>query len=315
MSLIKTLIKIVIIIFTLLYYNNNLISQNHTIFIDDTVFYNLKKSICFFGEYNVKFKDSLSDGRWILHNLKREDSLKKRDETIILTGEFKNYKKNGIFNYYGYHINRNKKKQKKLTYTNYVKLSESFKDGILNGLVIEKQHGDFQTPGALKESRYENGKKNGVEIVYNYQSSYFGLLRGVNYYQNDTVIEWFNYFHVYKNIIAGHGIKLNANEDYIYSEYNPNGSIKAKYYYFSGILNKYERYYENQMLMITMEGRFNECHNIYNKIKYNINSNIVLHEIMGFDCDLKLLNGLETIFNYEGEVFKKNVYKDGIIVK
>jgi len=75
--------RIIILLF-LFYLNYSTNAQTHTIFIDDTVFYNLKKPNCFFGEYNVKFKDSLSDGRWILHNLKREDSLKKRDETIIL---------------------------------------------------------------------------------------------------------------------------------------------------------------------------------------------------------------------------------------
>jgi len=307
-------IKLVILL-SFYYFNHSIKAQTHTIFIDDTIFFTQKSPHSYFGEYNVTFKDSLSDGRWILHNLQRKDSLRKSNETIILTAEYRNFQKNGIFNYYGYHIDKGKKKRKGTKYKNYVKFSEAYQNDVLNGLVIEKQHGYNQTPTALKETRYENGKKNGLEVVYNYQAEYAGFLRGVNYYRNDTVIEWFNYFHDYKNIIAGHGLKPNNNEDYVYSEYNPNGALKAKYYYFNGNLSKYEKIDESQLLMIEMEGEFNECHKIYNKIQYNTNSYIVLHQIMLFDCDLKILNGTETVFDGEGEIILRNIYENGIVVE
>ena len=216
-------------------------AQEHNIFLDDSLFYTKYHS-------RYIFKDSLDDGTWILHNLYRKDSVKMGEETIILTGNYKNNKKEGTFNYYAYSIPLNKKKVKDKKY--YVEISETYKSGLLNGIVIEKAYENI----TIRETMYENGKKNGLDICYYIPVECYGKLCQINYYSHDTLI--------CKNFYRRNGkllytIMLFENGEYMQIEYDTIGRQKYVLSYDTNyVLYKWQKYYPNQILEIEMEGYF-----------------------------------------------------------
>ena len=84
-------------------YGYKIYCQNiHHIYRDDTCFINTKDKT-----YYYSFKDSLPDGKWIIYNVDRKDSLSKCKK-IASKGNFKNQKKEGLFEMYNYSSFRKK---------------------------------------------------------------------------------------------------------------------------------------------------------------------------------------------------------------
>jgi hypothetical protein len=298
---------IIIILFISGLFNSGfLYAQLFEIFLDDSVYYEKRKDSRLAGEYNLKLKDSLADGKWVLHDIYKKDSLKANDETIILCGEFKNGKKNGVFNFYRKNYYNNKKKLKD---EKYIDLSQTYINDTLHGLEIKKIIG---FPGVItseRETHYEKGKKHGIELIYNIVGSYAGNLRSVSIYRNDTLWEWYNYYPEDLKVILGHGKRLSKNQDFIYTTYALKGYIDSKYYFEDGRLIRYEKFHENQVCAMISEGEFAPCRKVKGKLFF------YQWDIIYFDCNLELINGTEQTFDNKGKLIKEIHYNNSLIEK
>jgi hypothetical protein len=137
------------------------------------------------GYYNGVFnysaqllKDSLPDGKYYFYDVDRKDSLS-LEKKIIIRAEYKNGKKNGIFENHTYFEN-SKKKCLQYVSTWSCKYVQGLKDGIEESYVYY-----LSTKIYAPEFYYEYlmGKKNGLCILY-YNAAPYKL----SIYDNDILI-------------------------------------------------------------------------------------------------------------------------------
>jgi len=262
-------------------------AQVYTIFLDDTSFYSA-------GIFNYNFKDSLADGTWILHDLYRKDSVKIEEQTIVLIGTYKDYKKEETFNYYTYRYSIGKR-GKKPYWQYYVQVSETYKSGLLNGMTIISGGRDKKT---LNEVMYENGKKNGLDVSYHY-GKYQPY--NINYYSHDTLINGFYYYEDKKNTLHFVIMRLD-NGEYKSVIYDSIGQKKIVAYYdnIDYTMYKWQKYYPNQIMEKEKEGHFLQS------IK-----EIVFDRTRDYDHDIPdwdnviLISGTARLYNQNGDLIEE----------
>ena len=286
--------KICCCITLLLFIPVSSISQVNIVFVDDTAFY-IKPSFYSPITFGVDFKDELNDGQWIMYDLHRKDSAKISENYLILTGVYKNGKREGIFNYYARRFLHNKRKK---SYEMYVQYSKSYKNGILDGLM-------FYNPGngVVKETMYFNGKKDGIDVVYNQWAITPRDLLYINHYNQDTLISWREYLQTDKNRLLGIGLRHKEGE-YTYTKYNKDGSLDYVVYFKNFIFYKYEKYSSfNQLLKKEAEGIFSIEFSIKERLAdfgnpYTFSPYRFYLNIDSFE----LIKGIERKYNEKGEL-------------
>ncbi|MCL2131336.1 MAG: hypothetical protein FWH36_02590 [Lentimicrobiaceae bacterium] len=223
----------------------NTYAQKHTIFLEDTMYYTTPD-----WRFMPYFNDSLADGLWILHNLYRNDSNKISEQTILLTGIYKDYKREGTFNRYGYYyIFPCRIGIRKAYKQYYIWSSETYKSGLLDGMVIDKANN-----ATTREVTYEKGKKNGLDIRYVFVGECLGRLCQINYYSHDTLISR-NYYG--GNSILWCTIIRLDNGEYMQVEYDTTGQKKYVLYYdVHYTMYKWQKYYPHQLIEKEKEGCF-----------------------------------------------------------
>jgi len=182
-----------------------------------------KDDTCFLKKRNIKtqyyydFKDSLQDGKWILYNVLKNDSLKKKK--IILSCDYKNNVRNGI-----YEINRyNLRSDENLLVE---KITSSYKNGYLHGSVDDYYYSNIlEMQILLSHEEYYYGKKNGVFL----QNGTDGKLVDIIVYCNDSVKQINNYIDV-------DGISIKCSEIIVLS----NNNIKFIRYFSDSDISKVE---------------------------------------------------------------------------
>jgi hypothetical protein len=326
-----------ILIFILLFTQVKIFSQTHIVFWDDTVYYknryttsiglefidfDNKNFTCFTEQSdrfsNWIFKDSLKNGKWELHDLYKKDSLNINDESVIMTGYYKDWKKQGTFLYYDYtnsfylnlYSEKKHKKKFKNEYIKFLRRIENYRDGFLNGLTTIKNN--YNPKYSISESNYINGKKNGVETIY-YRDLPFGR-KYLNIYRDDTLYLWYKFK---ENGILQISGELIDNNIYLCTVYDTLGKNEYKLFYTNGILNSYQKYDSLGYLLIEAEGKFRLSKFIEDNFDCLIKtafihpSELVLYS----DYALGLIDGTIKFYNEQGVIIKENKYVDGKVVE
>jgi hypothetical protein len=212
----------------------------HTVFLDDDV-------TSYKRFYLLEFKDSLDDGIWILHNLERKDSIKISKQSVWATGSYKDYKKEGTFDYYSTSkiLGDGNETLKLKQY--YIKRTETYKAGLLNGMLIVR---GGKNNGTIRETMYGNGKKNGLDISYREKTN---TVLNINYFSNDTLI--YRFYYGNKNTLLFTIMRLD-NGEYTSVVYDNKGRKKSVGYYDSTnyAMYKWQKYYPNQVVKKEKEG-------------------------------------------------------------
>lgn len=323
--------------FILLFTQVKNFSQTHMVFWDDTVCYkNLYSTSRGIGIYtfdnkdffclteksdrfcNWIFKDSLENGKWELHDLNKKDSSKVNNENIVMTGYYKDWKKQGTFLYYDitntYNIYycSNKKFDRRLKKEDirYIRRIENYTNGKLNGLIIITNNDNPKC--LISESNYINGKKNGIETIY-YHNEPFGR-KYLNLYRDDTLYLWYKFK---ENGILQISGELIYNNIYLCTVYDTLGKNEYKLFYTNGILNSYQKYDSLGYLLREAEGKFRLSKFIEDNFDCLIKtafihpSELVLYS----DYALGLIDGTIKFYNEQGVIIKENKYVDGKVVE
>lgn len=155
--------------------------NNYELYSDDDL---LRYFNCKFYYDNDNFKDSLPDGRYIVFNNLKKDSLKEKDTINI--ARYENGLKNGLFVTMSYNLEGNLK-HKQITF---------FKDSKKNG-IDKKYHVTYDRlyPTIIMDyyGEYLDGLKNGFFIEFNH-----GNTTKIELYKNDSLVE--------SNIIYNEGL-------------------------------------------------------------------------------------------------------------
>ena len=269
-------------------------AQVHVVFLDDTLFHYTPPRGGF------KFIDSLADGTWILHNLYRKDSVKAGEQTIMLTGTYKDYKKEGTFNYYSYCYplgSGNKSKNKKPYKQHYVEKSETYKSGLLNGMKIVKNWNNV----TAWETMYENGKKNGLDVHYTSCGQNTTFLSTISYFSHDTLIDRAYYA---KNTLFW-TIKRLENGEYIETIYDTIGQKRyVKYYDANYAMYKWQKYYPNQSMEREVEGYFYMASIRDEVFEFHYSNRRFCEPLpldwYEYDFSLFMVKGTERLYNHDG---------------
>ena len=326
-----------IFILILLFTQVKIFSQTHIVFWDDTVYYknrcptsiglgfidfDNKGFTCFTKQSdrfsNWIFKDSLENGKWELHDMNKKDSTMVNNENIVMTGYYKDWKKQGAFLYYDYthsfYLNLYSEKKHKKKFKNgdikFLRRIENYKDGLLNGLTTIKNN--YNPEYSISESNFVNGKKNGVETIY-YRDLPFGR-KYLNIYKDDTLYLWYKYKEDGTLQISG---ELIDNNKYLCIVYDTLGKIEYKLSYINGILNSYQKYDSLGYLMVEAEGKFRLSKFIEDnvdclvKTKFIHPSELVLYS----DYALGLIDGTIKFYNEHEMIIKENNYIDGKVME
>ncbi|HQB20267.1 MAG TPA: hypothetical protein PK495_06770 [Bacteroidales bacterium] len=296
--------KFIALIFILFSFNNVKVeAQTHVIFLDDSMYYSKINTRTYYGSYKIDFKDSLEDGLWIMHYLYKKDSCLANDSTIILKGSYKNNVKQGVFYTYEYDYKFLKIKFKRvIKKINYIAITEIYDNGLLNGLCVY--------PG--RTTMYKNGKKEGIEYVPSTDDRICTL--EVNIYSNDTLIKWYEYDY---NVLLQIGERI-GNQEYKAIVFNKNGIKEYELYYKDEDLYKYFKFYPNGQIEKEAVGVF-----VYFK-RSEINKFLLGIQKWGGhpsrllfypEYVLKVINGLEKLYDEQGILIIENKYVEGKIVE
>ncbi|PKP01426.1 MAG: hypothetical protein CVU11_15290 [Bacteroidetes bacterium HGW-Bacteroidetes-6] len=109
--------------------------------------------------------DSLPDGHYTFYSYAQKDSLKKEFSRRIVIGSYLNGQKDGVFKEIEYRYNKKKKQ-----YEIFQVYVAHYARGLLNGYTEEYiviYHELFTSYMMINYCEYSDGKKNGMEILYN----------------------------------------------------------------------------------------------------------------------------------------------------
>lgn len=212
-------------------------AQTISVFIDDTAFVKkTNKQVSGFNIYNFELKDSLPDGYYVLYHKNSYDSLNQDSSKVIMTGNYANGVRDGLFYYfYGpYKVVPNPEMRLK------------YAQGLLEG---------FQYRSTFRQeiqTSYSSGKLNGLSLVHNElviekqrifgkKYIYRNYISFIINYVNDSVIQWMqmqpDVLFVYR---IGYGsIRYDR---CIVEEYDSHGFIKYIYFFKNGTLIQVDNY-------------------------------------------------------------------------
>lgn len=202
-------------------------AQTHAVFLDDTLLYHIVNSSF---DCNYQFNDSLSDGKWVLYDIYRKDSLSvnKLSEHILLSETFTGGLRNGRS--YRYRYSYNKKRRPCL----FLAMTIDYEQGNMEGEIVK-----YQSPGIPAYTwSVSNNQLNGLCITYDIDPEKTGNVLTVSYFEKDSLIRWNDYKDGYE--LIGKGIRLNDGsiEYFIYEDH----MLKYKCYYKNYYLEKYYEY-------------------------------------------------------------------------
>ena len=265
----------------------NVFAQTHTIFLDDTTFYTKK--------YRFHLKDSLSDGMWILHNLHRKDSTKISERTLLTTGNFKEHKREGVFNYYTEGIPVKGKKKEE----HYVWYSETYKSNLLEGMVARRTlYINMQD----RETMYKEGVKKGLDILYYIKGKKREDIACINYFNNDTLLYQIEYKH--DKFISATLMYMGKNE-YMHIVYDIKGQIKYISLFKNYQLYKQQKFHPNQVMEKESDGDFQ--YSIEDYVATRTDSyNTYYFGLRGYDS-VNLMKGIERIYDKNGKLIEERI--------
>lgn len=206
-------------------------AQSHAVFLDDTLYYRIDtRSTC----CKYQFKDSLSDGNWILYDICRKDSIstKQLNEHILLSESFSGGLRHGRS--YRYRYSYGKKKKRSL----YLATIIDYRHGKIDGEVVEY----LNTGDPVYKWSVSDNQLNGLCVTYDIEPGYYGKILTISYFENDSLMRWDEYYDGKE--LVGKGVRLD-DEHIEYSIYE-NNVLKYKCCYKNYFLEKYHEYLNNQ---------------------------------------------------------------------
>ncbi len=223
--------RIVVLLIVLLTFAPVALAQSHAVFLDDTLYYRIdtRSSCC-----KYQFKDSLSDGNWILYDISRKDSvsIKQLNEHILLSESFNGGLRHGRSYRYRYSYGKKKRSLYLATIIDYQK-------GKIDGEIVQ-----YRAAGEpVYKWSVSNNQLNGLCVTYDMEPECYGKISTISYFENDSLIRWEEYNDGKE--LVGKGVRLDDEhiEYFIYE----NNVLKYKCYYKNYYLEKYHEYLNDQV--------------------------------------------------------------------
>lgn len=192
------------------------------------------------------FEDKMPNGQWLVLNFERAEKIPKTTEDqILISGNFKDSLRDGIFKY-----NLRCLEGKRIVIKEGIICY--YKNGLLHGYYISKNcNGQI-----IKSGWYDNGRKNGF-FSYYYSS---GNIKSIVLYQNDTITNW-SYYHE-NGILYKNGTGALNNKNGIIYIYDNDGMLLKTEQYLNNELIGFVEYEKNGHIKREANGVFRVCYDI-----------------------------------------------------